>query len=171
MDSIDWLDTQGTPEAHAARDELTSLRAFKAACESQGVAAIVHEWRNDGPCGLNDRAGVDVNLLVDLPAGSTLYSHPDPEAAQLRIRVKELEQKWLGEQATNLRIEAELEELNAELATRDQQVAEACAKAAEAETKVARECLAGFGDNAVSHCQVAFAIRSGEWKKHMKGVE
>jgi len=48
-------------------------------------------------------------------------------------------------------------------------VAEACAKAAEDQTRVARECLAGFGDNAVSHCQVAFVIRSGEWKKHMKG--
>jgi len=69
----------------AALDELTSLRAFKKACESQSVAAIVHEWRNDGPCGLNDRAGVDVNLLADLPAGSTLYSHPDPEAASLRL--------------------------------------------------------------------------------------
>jgi len=164
MDSIDWLDTQGTTEAHAARDELTALRAaFKAACEGQvAVAYGVLEGRDTTSCGwdyiasfaeaCHDHINEAISTYDIIEAGQwkvvPLYEHPNPEAANLRMRVEALEAK---------------------LATRDQQVAEACAKAAEAETKVARECLAGFGDNAAAHCQVAFVIRSGEWKKHMKG--
>jgi len=193
--------------------ELTELRAFKEACEGQ--EATWYSYRiNDHWDGFSGEAppedSYDEGTLI------ALYVHPDPEAANLRRRVKELEalsvtnilidivpgdegngeevyaasvadiEKLigrLGEKAEDYELETvplrrqrdelrgKLSELKAQLATRDQQVAEACAKAAEAETKVARECLAAFGDNAAAHCQVAFVIRSGEWKKHMKGVE
>jgi len=169
MDSIDWLDTQGTAEAHAARDELTSLRAFNQACEEQEAAGYAYA---DDIRGFRDRGlSVTTLYLLNAPDGRTpLYVHPDPAAAQLRVQNEELlrmltEQDYEYNRKTNALITRHAKQLT----TRDQQVAEACAKAAEAETKVARECLAAFGDNAVSHCQVAFVIRSGEWKKHMNG--
>jgi len=194
MDSIDWLDTQGTAEAHAARDELSSLRAFNQACKEQ--EATWYSYRiNDHWDGFSGEAppedSYDEGTLI------ALYLHPDPEAAQLRMEIETLRFacEKVSKQLSGVRkelvelqllppervelinegpltLEGEIILVAAEkLATRDQQVAEACAKAAEAETKVARECLAAFGDNAAAHCQVAFVIRSGEWKKHRKGVE
>jgi len=90
MDSIDWLDTQGTPEAHAARDELTELRAFKQACEEQktqiNLEAEIHKIsarflskRHQG------------YFMGDIRALLALQAPSDPEAASLRMRIEELE--------------------------------------------------------------------------------
>lgn len=205
------MDTQMT-HAEAIRllaekeEELSSLRAFKAACEGQEAVAEVVDvyglvWIGSGPI-------APIVRRNNIKVGSLLYPRPDPAAAQLRMRVKELEEKWLSEQRINLQIEAEFEELASQLAyrtnmggkeqpnlevirqsprqfvdmetvesladyalclelkvalqqdqlaTRDQQVAEACAELAET-------C---FEESAAA----AEAIRSGEWRKYMKGGE
>lgn len=196
-----------------AADEIEQLRAFKAACEGQEAVAYLHEWSEDHPFGDTTVAEYCCNVYPSIQEGSfdtikPLFEHPDPAAAQLRMRVKELEEKWLSEQRINLQIEAEFEELASQLAyrtnmggkeppdlevirqsprqfvdmetvesladyalclelkvarqqdqlaTRDQQVAEACAELAET-------C---FEESAAA----AEAIRSGEWRKYMKGGE
>ena len=81
--------------------ELTELRAFKQACEGQGAAAF-RNWHSEFADWHYDNA----DGRVAGPSFEPLYLHPDPEAAQLRMRIAELE---------------------AQLESRDQQVAEACA--------------------------------------------
>jgi uncharacterized protein YdbL (DUF1318 family) len=57
-------------------------------------------------------------------------------------------------------------EINKDLAERDQQVAEACAAMLENGSFLSPESIVALAANGA-----AKAIRSGEWKKHMKGVE
>jgi len=152
-----WLDME---------KELASLRAFKAACEGQKAVARFN-WNEARFEWLTDYKYYEHHM-------KPLYLRPYPEAAELRMRVEELEDDLAALRLCQSNVEAThkqtLRDMQKQMRERNQQVAEACAKAAEAETKVARECLAAFGDNAAAHCQVAFVIRSGEWKKHMKGV-
>jgi hypothetical protein len=85
-----------------------------------------------------------------------------PEAASLRMRVKELE-AWhdLDQKQIAYLIEERNEALN-QLTERDQQVAEACAEVCE---------TPGIGAKYQGDVY-SEAIRSGEWKKHIKkGVE
>ena len=63
----------------AMKAEITELRAFKAACEGQEPVAMV-----------DDDGIINVTRYTYKP-GNMFYLHPDPEAAQLRILVKELE--------------------------------------------------------------------------------
>jgi hypothetical protein len=81
----------------AALDELTELRAFKRACEQQGAVVELDDGFYHCPkCGIvaakdhgrSDGAwcGYDAKWVQ-----GPFYVHPDPEAASLRMRVKELE--------------------------------------------------------------------------------
>jgi hypothetical protein len=54
--------------------ELLELRAFKAACEGQEAVAVA-----------------DGSFNHQCAQGVFLYEHPDPQAAELRMRVAELE--------------------------------------------------------------------------------
>ena len=42
MDITDWLDAQGVPEAHAARDEIERLRAIVKECRSSVKFDLLH---------------------------------------------------------------------------------------------------------------------------------
>lgn len=42
MDITDWLDAQGVPEAHAARDEIERLRAIATECRSSVKFDLLH---------------------------------------------------------------------------------------------------------------------------------
>jgi len=177
MDSIDWLDTQGTPEAHAARDELAYLRAFNAACKEQEVVSIEPPDYHCAAmgCGLEDRNITDRyeamyfgwekaidRMFEQIP--DCLYENPDPEAAQLRIRVTE-QSKIMASLCS------QIEDLQARIATRDQQVAEACAKVLMAQQVPVGNSAAGemACDMTLRMLRDALdEIRSGEWKKYMK---
>jgi len=158
---VDWLDAQGTEEAHAARDELTSLRAFKAACERQEAVAEVYRYGKDSA----GRAWHGIHWYdhaLDVPTKTKLYLHPDPEAASLRMQVKELEQEYLKALKEKQYENNELQYQVAQLATSDQQVTEACAKVSDSVDTLA---------SSNPPVMISHMIRSGEWKKHMKGAE
>jgi hypothetical protein len=67
--------------------DLAELRAFKVACEGQGVFG--HYETNEH--GVSD--------WTVAGRGVALYEHPDPEAAQLRMQVSELEEKLVTQKA------------------------------------------------------------------------
>jgi len=154
--------------------ELASLRAFKVACEGQEVAGYfyLHPY------------GMWVPQFEDNDGLTPLFLHPDPEAAQLRIRVKELEGRLVSSvnhEAVMIRAVYDfavllgicrsgahvdgptalmlLADITNSL-IRDQQVAEACAAAIE-DLILQREWL--------TPSDAAAVINSGEWKKHLKG--
>jgi hypothetical protein len=165
--SIDVWKEQNAKIA-ALESELTELRAFKQACEGQeAVASQFQDYKGEWH-GFIDQRHYE-NTIAD---GSwpirKLYEYPDPEAAQLRMRIQELERE--NEQLA-------LDYISAfgqvqERSERDQMVAAACAAVA----------ANGVGTGAYNGCcpnsdwedgqdAIAASIRSGEWKKHMKGVE
>ena len=140
---------------YAMAEELTSLRAFKAACEGQKPVA----WQYELKAGEYTFAKKRYLDEVYAPRPVPLYYHPDPEAAQLRMRVEELN-GTIGRQCyENATLQVRVKELEAQLAARDQQVAEACAAECEGIDAINSR---GWGD------VLAKRIRSGEWKKHMK---
>jgi len=180
--------TGGSDVAHdMLMDELTELRAFKQACEKQEAVAWRFKWS-----GLEDKhqPTFDVGLpsensveYANSGNGCVIeyaYIHPDPEAASLRLavqherdvaeaykaeadsllmRVEELENSSI---AYVKQVAAQIKQLEDNRATRDQQVAEACAAECEGIDAINSR---GWGD------VLAKRIRSGEWQKHLKGGE
>lgn len=65
MGITDWLDAQGVPEAHAARDEIERLRAIAAECRSSVKFDLLHyekmarAYGNLGPEGAQTHAVSD----------------------------------------------------------------------------------------------------------------
>jgi len=137
--------------AAEAQAKLTDLRAFKAACEGQEAVAIVGEL-----CHVSKLDAV----ARGYPVGGFLYYHPDPEAARLRMRVKELEQKCVD-------LQNWADHFEYELSTRDQQI-DALMKTVEIAQKAIlfsrnSDCVR----NGIDACNKA--LYAGERKKHMKG--
>lgn len=143
--------------------EVVELRAFKEACEKQ--EAVAYQWEDPvfkKQFGENPPGEFALHYFNLRP----LYSNPDPEAAQLRMRIDNLmkvitEQDYEYNRKTNALIKRHAEkvaELEAQLAERDQQVADACAVTCEKSDRYR-------GD------YFAHKLRSGEWRKHMKGGE
>jgi len=99
--------------------------------------------------------------VASLPIGTKFYSHPDPEAAQLRMRVKELEAKLEMAEACLAGDNVLIAGLKNDLAERDQMVVAAV------EEIGVRARKSGYLE-----AELGEYIRSGEWKKHIKkGVE
>lgn len=74
-----------TTEMQEAADEIERLRAFKEACEGQ-EPSLFAEFEVDGTFA-GEASGFPEILEEPIP----LYLHPDPEAAQLRQQIAELE--------------------------------------------------------------------------------
>lgn len=167
--------------------ELTSLRAFKAACDGQKPVAVVTDvyglvWYGSGPIAPIVRRN---NIAI----GTHLYANPDHEAAQLRMRIADLERQLANERASAIHTCGPNCQRPGcvERRERDHRVAEACAKVCEEERigleenrrvweenpmlKPDDEWIDNWESSARSGDIHAAEIRSGEWKKHMKGGE
>lgn len=166
----------------AMKNELTSLRAFKAACEGQdavhyrAVLEASQQKMNLAPlvAGFAKLTAAQQFVAEKKDFGGwdyaieLLYLHPDPKAAQLRMRIADIERELANERASAIhtcgpdcRRPGCVERLQ-----RDQQVAEACARWCDGYASIyQREMLADTANS------FADAIRRGEWKKHMKGGE
>jgi len=152
--------------------ELTSLRAFKAACEGQetqiNLEAEIHKIstrflskRHQG------------YFMGDIRALLALQAPSDPEAANLRMRIEELENSSI---AYVKQVAAQIKQLEDNRAARDQQVAEACANYMTSQRyMVLRPCEAVTPEASVARIEssvksLARGITRGEWKKHMKPI-
>jgi len=189
-----WLDME---------KELTELRAYKQACEQQEAAVTVRkepDYWSGGHFHEGSKPYIYFADIASLPIGTKLFRNPDPQAAQLRMRVVEqsntianlcsqitdLKAQLAIRLAARMRVQelkdryecntaimhartakmneygARIAEVEAQLATRDQQVADACAELAE-----------DYNGKRGEHdgTEIGHMIRSSEWKNHMKGVE
>lgn len=110
----------------SAQAELASLRAFKAACEGQKPVAVVTDvyglvWYGSGPI-------APIVRRNNIKVGAPLYANPDPEAAQLRMRIADLERQLANERASAIHTCGPNCQRPGcvEHRERDQRVAEAC---------------------------------------------
>jgi len=139
--------------------ELTELRAFKAACEKQEAVAEVYSRCVSGFTDVIDLTRAKLNRK------EKLYRHQDPEAAKLRLRVKELE----AQIASNV---TELDEIIPKVEALEDQVAK-LTEQRDLAVEALRSVVFGSGDwfnlmPATLHdslCDYLAAIKSSEVKK------
>jgi len=88
-----------TDKLREMQAELAELRAFKQACEGQEAAVTVRkepDYWSGGHFHEGSKPYIYFADIASLPIGTKLYSHPDPEAAQLRQHLKLYEAECSG---------------------------------------------------------------------------